>query len=761
VELLPEALKWLLRQQTEFRSGIDEFETLSLAITKLAWENLHVPKVAALLARVAEARMKRASNRMPIPVKQEGRFEKDKIGLTREEFVAGQTQRMILAKAWLEQFGADGGRNEAYHLNRFAFDLDEWILDELESAAPEHKETLLASANQRISYLIYNHEEERLKRVEARCGSLGIDIAQHRIDAEEYRQSQEEPHRVKPGFSLRRLLRRISAALVAKGSYDQYSRLLTDLQIGDRGWPEGRDDLVSAWPGWQRLTVEQKSSLVEWSKAIILSILPTLSGWDLKFQERMGLTALILVAELDSQWCEAHSKELKAWMPLLISHFYTGGSSSNGRKPMAATLPIFQLPGVRAGQIAKVIEARETIGESPLNVSSFSDLWNPQVGKELGSLISQGRFGKPARGKALGALVLNSDPAVLSLLMGDSASGDNSRVEVALDLALTMSLGETFEEISKLALADQGVFDKVWDLFWNRPMRHARNLDKLTTPMLMALLDRAVTVPLPPEPRRNGPFSPTLEDDQRSLRHDFASALAKKNDPAGWQYLIERSVLPNLESFAWIAHGAEREWIENSWHPPLVANLIRLKTRQDGRYLVTQQDLLDATCAALERLGPRFEHLDACWTDTSRKKPLNEPALTGLLATLLEYELNEKMVVNMEVKCVTGGRTDIQIEAQAENGKKRLQCVIEAKKDSNPELKDAVPMQLAGTYLSENTGATGVFLVLRFKKAKRSQEQWIATRIRLETQAGESGSTIRIVDYQMGRNFRTPKGIDE
>jgi hypothetical protein len=162
------------------------------------------------------------------------------------------------------------------------------------------------------------------------------------------------------------------------------------------------------------------------------------------------------------------------------------------------------------------------------------------------------------------------------------------------------------------------------------------------------------------------------------------------------------------------------------WSPHDPSLILRLIQRAANRIVEDIDDLLDVAIESLNRYQATLTQTPnpqggALWNYAGAGNrrhdfaPKDEEDLSGSIAAFLQNDLGASagVILNREVQCQRGQRTDVLVDAIATSEKEsqRLTVVIEVKGCWNPDVKTAITTQLVRDYLQPNGLTHGVYLV--------------------------------------------------
>lgn len=262
------------------------------------------------------------------------------------------------------------------------------------------------------------------------------------------------------------------------------------------------------------------------------------------------------------------------------------------------------------------------------------------------------------------------------------------------------------------------------------------------------------------DPIHDGIFTPSLDDNVRSLRGVVLTELIGRGTAKAVDYVREivQTLAPGETRPEWILH-AEATMRKARWQPPDLGAVKGLLKHRDARLVRNADDLVQAIEESLQRLQESYiaepHRLNALWNDGSRRNeahPKEETALSNAIADHLRQDLRHRLIVNREAE-VRAGRSDVKIEL-ALRGPRAAESiasvVIEVKGCWHDDVRQALKTQLRDGYLSRDGIRHGIYVVGWFgcdawpnSDRKKKRVPWRSldeARRELQRQASESST---------------------
>lgn len=753
-ELLCAGLRWLaVRPMIDAEPHQSEFERIDWALIQLAWERMEYPEIPRLLALIAQARLHdHRTSALPFREPPTFSYSETPLGLDLEEYIDSPDKRWRLFTEWLQLPKVSG---DSYDVWRF-LRVDE--LKRLLQLALEAKGDALGVLVSAVENMVFNlvreKKAEEIAALDNSLAAIGIDVDEVKRrfqDGELQRQSHVRP-RQRQGFDQHAHKKELFELLERKES-DQFPQLLSKLSLDENGWNVSNGNKLLNWSTWKELDSNSQMTAIMMAKRFLKHTPPPPKPSKRRgasVGDRSGLLALILVADYDIEWLKSNPNITKPWLPLLSTQ---SSDSSMHKHPSSQLFRLYTNEEVCSEILAK-IQRQYYSDFDPINTLSASELWRAGIGAFLG--IASRSWKLIDRQCFVTILCRHRDPQAHSELQFELQSRSNQRRSFAMRLALSYNRTDLFYEVSKLALEDTKLLEVLWLHLWNSPrLDSSDSVKTLGLPLLKRLFLRSVTeAPTENDIDFRSGFVPPEVHRQR-LRDKLLASIASDLSEEAQQFA---GGWAGKAPFAWVkdvALTAKQQWLEQSWSPPTLSSLVKLKASRGKHFISTPSDFREMIVETLEQIRPDFEPLEINWKDAAEGKAAEEVPIVTNLAKWLEPRLAQ-FVVNAEVSCRSTSRTDIQVEAVIEDAlgaSVHLKCVIEAKKCLNRGLRKALPEQLVAKYISGKGRETGIYLVFWCERCTCSNCKRQAAIIgELEEQALTSGYDISVISF----NLRNP-----
>jgi hypothetical protein len=218
----------------------------------------------------------------------------------------------------------------------------------------------------------------------------------------------------------------------------------------------------------------------------------------------------------------------------------------------------------------------------------------------------------------------------------------------------------------------------------------------------------------------NGQVGP--DDEGRMLRDAVLNGLANRGTELSCDAIRSiASRLPQLDWMKWVlldATHAKRN-ANPSWPKP--SEILELAADRSRRLVRDAWDLQEVLVEALADLAKQLQDDPPAAPDLWEEKsgePKHEEAISDWVKRQLDKDLRGRgIVVNREVRIFRGKRTDIRVDAVAEDEQGRsdtVTVIIENKGCWNPTVPVAMKTQLVDKYLVDNHCRHGIYLVFWF-----------------------------------------------
>ncbi len=249
----------------------------------------------------------------------------------------------------------------------------------------------------------------------------------------------------------------------------------------------------------------------------------------------------------------------------------------------------------------------------------------------------------------------------------------------------------------------------------------------------------------------------------RAFRGVLVKRLTEQPSPEGWAALL--ALAAQLDNPYWLAHrtaDARDIYARTQWLPLAPPDLVALLHDPNQRFLQTDQELLSALLAALDRVQQKMQGENPSarrlWQEAEQgaqeggrvrqgMRVDSENDTSDYLRELLEADLTQRgafLKREVEVRATTpvakGERVDLYIDAYRINTHGQrisldvLKAIIEVKHSDNKEVATALDAQLVSRYLHQHTARCGILLVT-WIGPRRKDDTIEALRAELEAQA--------------------------
>jgi hypothetical protein len=232
---------------------------------------------------------------------------------------------------------------------------------------------------------------------------------------------------------------------------------------------------------------------------------------------------------------------------------------------------------------------------------------------------------------------------------------------------------------------------------------------------------------------------------------------------AALRFADKALALPTIDFKWWSIAARENMW-RKTWCPPAAEELKHYLNKSNYRFVRSHLELLQLVEESLLRLQAKLKGNNSpsyfLWNSFRQGSIVvydhkDENALSDFVKMHLEYDLKErKVIINREVEIKRstrkgdGSRTDLLVQAIADDSTDTLNLVIETKGCWNEDIDSAMESQLKKKYMSKYKAKVGIYLIgwyycSHFKPRKSNTLEIIKQKYALQAK-GLSNEDIQI-----------------
>lgn len=481
-------------------------------------------------------------------------------------------------------------------------------------------------------------------------------------------------------------------------------------------------------PGWKDAPPDRRARIVQAAVKFVQHADPDTASWigtdKYSHAALAGLRAFALIALAEpARLAEIDTAVWKRWAAGLLAAPLN--DSLHELRPQLLRIAYKYAPEELRGAIRPLLSKENDRGHISV-LREFRETWDEELTAAALDLVRS----EPLQASSLAStfdFLLEVDPARSTPVLADLLDAARTRG----DKEAVVALG-----ICAFVHATQAMWPQVWDIVSSDleladeilkggadgaefGTKTIAGLTETQLADLYLLMSRRFPPAEDPEPA-SGFVAPHVQ--ARWFRDSVLRILAARGTQAACDELRRLiAELPAQQRYlVELLRDTEARRRAGTWSPATPQQLLDLARKNDARFVETEDDLLDAIRDSLRRFEKKLHAEETAvldlWNEPKRGHakvytPKDEDRFASLVARHLNDDLQGRgIVVNREVEVRKGERTDIYVDAVAEDGT-RITVVVEAKGCWNAELRTAMKEQLAKRYLLDARTTRGLYLV--------------------------------------------------
>ncbi|MEQ1856401.1 MAG: hypothetical protein ABL963_08020 [Longimicrobiales bacterium] len=480
-------------------------------------------------------------------------------------------------------------------------------------------------------------------------------------------------------------------------------------------------------PTWKLLSTSEQERVLTAAEEYVRTRGSSVSTWALEGKQTWGAwagdRALRLLQACQPERVTALPKDtVRAWGPVILRNRPAHSESDAFATHLALLARIHE---VDAGTVLEALrmalrDEDEKYGGHLMSLEVAARLWDDELMQVMVMAVRDDPW-SPAAFRSLLGFLLERESHDARLLAESAFSprlprrGPARDRAVAAAAALLASTPDGAWSVVKAPMRRSPAFRREVALAVSQDPLDLRRFPEHDLGEMFAWLTEVFPYP---DPDHDGVYSPSAEDQARSLRGNVLAALVNRASPKA--ALVLEQLAKRFQSLDWLPQTvirAREAHRRESWSPPMPQQLLALAESAERRLVETRAHLAELLIESLDRfeseLHGELPAISGLWDDrgAGRYRPKGEQDLSDAIARHFRRDLRDRgIVAGREVVIRRGGkggvpgqRTDVYVSAiRATPPGSPISAIVEIKGSWHEELMTALKGQLVDDYLAKN-----------------------------------------------------------